>query len=552
MENKFSFSNTTRKHFINESQNKVFDILVIGGGITGAGIALDAVSRGLSVCLIEKHDYAWGTSSRSTKLIHGGLRYLKQLEIGLVKEVGTERAIVHKNARNLVLPEKMLLPIVENGSLGYYSTSAALLVYDFLAGVKSKERRKMLTKRSTLKAEPLLDSKKVSGGGLYYEYRTDDARLTIEIIKKAVELGAVCINYAEFINPIYENHRFAGGDIKDGITNENFEIRAKQVVNATGPWVDLIRKKDNSLKRKRLQLTKGVHIVLPFKALPIKQAVYFDVEEDDRMVFAIPRHGKTYVGTTDTIYSENIDEPHATKEDVAYILKATNYMFPKLNISISQVESSWAGLRPLIYEDGKSPSELSRKDEIFESESGLLSIAGGKLTGYRKMAERIVNKVVELHNIKNASKCKTEKLALYGSDFTSDKEIRNLIIKLTSENTKHKITVDIIKEWVYRYGTNTTDVLELYKHFLKEKKDAELCYQLAEIQYCLENECVLKLEDFYIRRSSKMYFDIKRINPYINEVAQLVKAFHHYTDVEINKQIENVQYFEKLALTFKN
>lgn len=552
MDNQFSFSNNTRNDFINESQNKVFDILVIGGGVTGAGIALDAVSRGLSVCLIEKHDYAWGTSSRSTKLIHGGLRYLKQLEIALVKEVGTERAIVHKNARNLVLPEKMLLPIVENGSLGYYSTSAALLVYDFLAGVKNKERRKMLSKSSTLKAEPLLDSKKVSGGGLYYEYRTDDARLTIEIIKKAVELGAVCINYAKFISPIYENHRFAGGEIKDNISNETFEIRAKQVVNATGPWVDLIRKKDNSLKGKRLQLTKGVHIVLPYKILPIKQAVYFDVEEDDRMVFAIPRHGKTYVGTTDTVYSENIDEPHASKDDVEYILRATNNMFPKLNITISQVESSWAGLRPLIYEDGKSPSELSRKDEIFESESGLLSIAGGKLTGYRKMAERIVNKVVELHNIKTALKCKTENLQLHGSDFSSNKEIRNLIIKLTSENTKHKITVEVIKEWIYRYGTDTPIIIDFYKQFLSKNKEPELCFHLAEMQYCLENECVLKLEDFYIRRSSKMYFDIKKINPYLSEVASLVKAFHQYSDEEIAEQIERVKYYEKLALTFKS
>lgn len=550
MNNHFSFSVQTRQDFISDSQNKIFDILVIGGGITGAGIALDAVSRGLSVCLVEKHDFAWGTSSRSTKLIHGGLRYLKQLEIGLVKEVGTERAIVHKNARNLVLPEKMLLPIVENGSLGYLSTSAALLIYDFLAGVKSKERRKMLSKNSTMKAEPLLDSKKVTGGGLYYEYRTDDARLSIEIIKKAVELGAICINYATFSNPIYENLRFTGGEIIDETTKKVFDIKAKQVVNATGPWVDLLRKKDNSLKGKRLQLTKGVHIVLPYKILPIKQAVYFDVAEDNRMVFAIPRNGKTYIGTTDTVYSEKIDEPHATKEDVNYILRATNNIFPKLNLKIEHVESSWAGLRPLIYEDGKSPSELSRKDEIFESESGLLSIAGGKLTGYRKMAERIVNKVVELHHIKNTSKCKTEKLPISGSDFTSDKEVRNLIIKLTSENKKYQLGVEIIKEWVYRYGTNTPKIIAMYKEFLHHKKDAELCFYLSEIQYCIENECVLKLEDFYIRRSAKVYFDAPNVKKYLNEVALFLQEQLHYSNDEIEKQKETLLNYYNLATTF--
>lgn len=550
MSKSFQFSAETRQTFI-EHHMQEFDLLVVGGGITGAGIALDAASRGLKVALVEKHDYAWGTSSRSTKLIHGGLRYLKQMEIGLVKEVGSERAIVHRNARNLVIPEKMLLPIIKKGSLGMFSSSAALWVYDFLAGVRSKERRKMLGKESTKKTEPLLDSSKLIGGGLYYEYRTDDARLTIENIKKAVEHGAVCLNYAKFIKPIYENSKIAGAEIKNLINNTNFELKAKCVVNATGPWVDLIRKKDNSLKGKRLQLTKGVHIVVPFTKLPLKQAVYFDVK-DGRMIFAIPRQGKTYIGTTDTVYNELVDEPITSKEDVKYLLKAVNNMFPTVALKSSHVESTWAGLRPLIHEDGKSPSELSRKDEIFESESGLLSIAGGKLTGYRKMAERVVDKVIARIDFSGAKACQTAHLPVFGADFNSSDEISQLIIDLTSANKALGLGVEQIKSWIFRYGTETSKIIEIFQELLKTHTDIEACATIAELNYCVENESVLRLEDFYIRRSARLYFDYGNIDKYLDDSAKLLQDKLKYSDEEIAEQIAEVKRQMQLAVAFKN
>jgi glycerol-3-phosphate dehydrogenase len=549
MSKSFQFSADTRHSFI-KNHDQEFDLLVIGGGITGAGIALDAATRGLKVALIEKHDYAWGTSSRSTKLIHGGLRYLKQLEIGLVKEVGRERAIVHRNARNLVIPEKMLLPIVKKGSLGMFSSSLALWVYDFLAGVKSKERRKMMGKDSTKKAEPLLDASKLIGGGLYYEYRTDDARLTIENIKSAVAHGAVCINYAKFIKPIYENSKIAGAEVKDLMRDESFELRAKCVVNAAGPWVDSIRNKDNSLKGKRLQLTKGVHLVVPFEKLPIKQAIYFDVK-DGRMIFAIPREGKTYVGTTDTVYNELVDEPVTSKEDVKYILKAVNSMFPDISLKSSHVESTWAGLRPLIHEDGKSPSELSRKDEIFESESGLLSIAGGKLTGYRKMAERIVDKVIKRIDFKGAKSCQTATLPIFGSNFDSSEEISQLIIDLTSANKSLDIGVTQIKEWVYRYGTETIKIIDNYKTLFEKNGHSATYLIIAELKYSIENESTLKLEDFYIRRSAKLYFDAPQLKSCLDEAASLLQKQLHYTDDEIQEQKEVLLNYLNQSTQFK-
>ena len=287
------FSLSSRDKIISSLSADHFDLLVIGGGITGCGIALDAALRGMKVALVEKSDFASGTSSRSTKLIHGGLRYLKQLEFKLVRDVGSERAIVFRNARHIVIPEKMLLPIIKNGSLGKGPTSLALWVYDYLAGVRKDEMRKMLSKEETLREEPLLNKEKVTAGGVYYEYRTDDSRLVIELAKSAVSHGALCLNYAAVNELIYDDSKMACGvKVKDALTGETFDIQDTKIVNAEGPFVDLIRKTDQSLYGKRLQLTKGVHIVFPYEKLPLQRAAYFDVS-DGRMIFAIPRDGIT-------------------------------------------------------------------------------------------------------------------------------------------------------------------------------------------------------------------------------------------------------------------
>jgi len=306
------FSVLDREKQLNKIKSEAFDLIVIGGGVTGAGIVLDAASRGMRVCLIEKNDFASGTSNKSTKLIHGGLRYLKQLEIGLVRESGSERAIVHKLAPHLVIPEKMLLPLIEGGTYGKMMTSIGLKVYDMLANVEGDDRRKMLDKEETISKEPLLDDTVTLGSGFYAEYRTDDARLTVEILKKATEFGASVVNYCEMESFVYDSYgKIESLNCIDHNTGKRLNICAQNYVSAAGPWVDLLRKKDDSMNHKHLHLTKGVHIVFPHEKLPIKQSVYFDVD-DGRMVFAIPRGRCTYVGTTDTNYSGNLERVVAT------------------------------------------------------------------------------------------------------------------------------------------------------------------------------------------------------------------------------------------------
>ena len=448
-----SFSHTSRPSYVKALTQNKYDLLVIGGGITGCGIALDATLRGLKVALVEQADFASGTSSRSTKLIHGGLRYLKQLELKLVHDVGRERAIVFQNARHIVIPEKMLLPIVQGGTLSARTTSIALWVYDLLAGVKKSEARKMLSLQNTLHEEPLLSHQKVIGGGLYYEYRTDDARLVIELAKSAVAHGAVCINYTQVTGLLYNEHKkVCGANVTDALTNGAFEIKAAKVVNAAGPFVDELRKTDHSLQGKRLLLTKGVHIVVPYDKLPLRHAVYFDVA-DGRMIFAIPRNGVTYIGTTDTIYKGDIDKPKANAADVVYLLDATNEMFPMAMLQISDVISSWAGLRPLIYEDGKSPSELSRRDEILVSPSGLISMVGGKLTGYRLMAKKIADLVAKELTMatRKFPKSSTHDYQLSGGAFDSDEALKVFAEHITNAHQYNFISTFMRRSWVYRY-----------------------------------------------------------------------------------------------------
>ena len=360
----FSLSGFQRSSVLQEIAAKEWDLLVIGGGITGAGIALDAQSRGIQTALIEMQDFAAGTSSRSTKLIHGGLRYLKQLEFGLVREVGQERRIVYENGPHVTRPESMLLPIIQGGTYGKIATSLGLLLYDYLAEVKQSERRKMLTAEEALLKEPLLRAEGLKGAGFYVEYRTDDARLTLEVMKAAVSHGARAVNYTRAQEFLYQEEKLRGENVQDVLSGRSVTIYAKQVVNATGPWVDELREWDGSKQGKRLHWTKGVHLVVDRSRFPLKQSIYFDTT-DGRMVFAIPLKRKVYIGTTDTDYMGDLCYPVVTKEDRDYLLQAVNGMFPTMKLQATDVESSWAGIRPLIHEEGKAPSEISRKDEIF-------------------------------------------------------------------------------------------------------------------------------------------------------------------------------------------
>ncbi|GEN46768.1 glycerol-3-phosphate dehydrogenase/oxidase [Alkalibacillus haloalkaliphilus] len=525
-----------------------FDVLVIGGGITGAGIALDAATRGYKVAVLEMQDFAAGTSSRSTKLVHGGLRYLKNFEIKLVAEVGKEREIVYENGPHITTPEWMMLPFYKGGNFGPLSTSVGLRVYDFLAGVKKTERRKMLSKDVTLDREPLLKEEGLKGSGYYVEYKTDDARLTIEVMKKAVENGAHAFNYMKVEQLLYNDGKVYGVKVKDLTDGQQHDIHGFHVINAAGPWVDEVRTMDQSKKGKQLFHTKGVHLVFDQEKFPLSQAVYFDTP-DDRMVFAIPRDGKTYVGTTDTHYEEDLVNPIATDEDRDYIMDAIEFMFPSVALTHDDIESSWAGIRPLIHEEGKDPSEISRKDEVLESDSGLLSIAGGKLTGYRKMAEHVIDLVAKRLNSElgyTYEKSKTKHLPLAGGEVGGSVGFSKFIQEMISEAEQNELDKKMVLPWVNRYGGNTRQVLDNY-YALTDDHDLPK-EVLAELNYCLDQEMVYKPTDFLIRRTSGLFFDIDWVETYKEAIMKEMARYFEWSDeqyeqykAELNKTIEETR-----------
>ncbi|MFP7295941.1 glycerol-3-phosphate dehydrogenase/oxidase [Neobacillus niacini] len=544
------FSNINRNEIIDSLKNKEFDCLVIGGGITGAGIILDAQTRGMKTALVDMQDFAAGTSSRSTKLIHGGLRYLKQFEVKMVTEVGKERAIVYENGPHVTKPVWMLLPIYRGGTFGWLSTSIGLRIYDFLAGVKSIERRTMLTKEQTIEKAPLLKKEGLIGSGCYVEYRTDDARLTIEVIKEAFRFGAVPINYTKAVDFVYRKGMVSGVVVRDQLTGEKYQIFAKKVINAAGPWVEDVLELDQSKNGKSLQLTKGVHLVIDQCRFPLRQSIYFDTP-DGRMVFAIPRDGKTYVGTTDTFFNQDKLHPLITKNDRDYLLKAIHYMFPEVDINENDIESSWAGLRPLIYEAGKDASEISRRDEIWESKTGLITIAGGKLTGYRKMAEAVVDTLagyLEKEQGIRYQNCITKQLPISGGHVGGSHNYARFTWQKIAKGIENGLTSSESEQLVYMYGSN----IDLVYDLLMENKSDALKYGipeelLAKLVYSIQCEMVATPIDFFIRRTGAVLFNIRSVYSYKKPVIEYMAEKLKWHDTTKNLYTDELEKALKIA-----
>lgn len=543
------FSSLARQQILNEMASREYDLLIIGGGITGAGIALDAASRGIQTALVEMNDFASGTSSRSTKLIHGGLRYLKQGEIREVAELGRERAIVYNNAPHVTTPIWMLLPFHKTGTFSKWTTALGLTLYDALASVKKEEKKKMLSPAEAVEKEPLLN-KDLLGAGEYVEYRTDDARLTIEVLKTAVQNGADIVNYVKAESFIYRSEqKINGAHVKDVLSQKTYSIRAKIVVNAAGPWVDTMRSADYGGKdiKKHLKLSKGVHIVFDKPKFPLQHAVYFDAP-DGRLIFAIPRDGKTYVGTTDTFYNGDLSMVKADKEDREYLLTCIDNYFPDVQLTMADIESSWAGVRPLIYEKGKESTKISRKDEIWESKSGLITIAGGKLTGYRKMAERAVSLVVKrllLVGKGPFGASTTKKCVLSGGAVGDAEQFLQLINSYARKAVTFGLTEQEIRYLVSKYGSNVDVLL----NWSLEARPSVNRLLYAELMYAIHDEMTVSPADFFIRRTGDLYFNIQRINRCKKEAVQLMsdifkwsteqkRAYEDELDLQVRKAID--------------
>lgn len=505
------FSWRARRESLAKFAEETFDLLIIGGGITGAGLALDAALRGLRTALVEKRDFAAGTSSRSTKLIHGGLRYLEHFDFALVREGLRERAILMKIAPHLAEPFPFVIPIYQNSRRNYdrpLKMRLGLWLYDLLAAQYNFARHRRLGRDEALRLAPQLDPRGLKGAFLYYDAVTNDSRLVIEVIKAARECGAEFANYTRVAGFIKnEKGRIAGAHLRDELTGDEIECRARIVINATGVWLEeTARLNGQTANRlsKTVRPSKGIHLTVSADRLRVSAAWLIPSLTGHRFYFVVPWQGRVNIGTTDTDYKGDKDSPQAEAGEVNDILGAINSYFPAARLEPADVISSWAGLRPLITEPGATTTtDVSRKEEIIETDGGLISIGGGKLTTYRLMAEHgidlAVDRLRERFNVIANNSASTKSVAVSGGDLSRD-ELATIAERLSQTEN---LPMETTQHLVHSYGSDYRRLIELMREDeqLREHLVEGLPQLAVEIVYAARHEMALTLADAMMRRT---------------------------------------------------
>ncbi|NBX76309.1 MAG: FAD-dependent oxidoreductase [Proteobacteria bacterium] len=485
-------------------KNESFDLLVIGGGSTGAGIALDAQTRGLKVALVEQGDFTCGTSSRSTKLVHGGVRYLEQAvmhldrsQFRLVREALRERKVLSQIAPHLVTWLPLLIPMYRRWEAAYYN--AGLRMYDWLAGKNLVHRSRFVSHREALELCPFLKKGGLKGGVIYYDGQFDDSRMGLSILLTAGKRGAVISNYTQVTGFVKSAGKITGVQLQDGLTGEVWTTQAAMVVNATGPHTDSLRKMDFPDCKPLLRVSSGAHLVTSLPHPEPKVGVLIPKTQDKRVLFVLPWLGHLLIGTTDNPAQISSD-PKATPQEVSFIQKEYSRYFDGA-LDESQIESSWSGLRPLVDEAAqKGTASLSRDHSFDESPSGLLSVFGGKWTTYRVMAKDTVDKLVE-RSPKTLGPCITNKVKLLGAD-SFDPGLSQL---MTEQGFEPKTVEHLLRA----YGDQSPKVIQLAQGELKERLHPKHPMLLAEVLYSVKNERVCRSSDILFRRTRLAFLDKK-------------------------------------------
>jgi glycerol-3-phosphate dehydrogenase len=520
-----------------------FDVLVVGGGITGAGVALDAAARGLRTALVERHDFASGTSSKSSKLVHGGLRYLQQKEYFLVYENLAERQRLLKNAPHLVSPLPFLIPlfgrkgVVNKTVAKAYST--ALWLYDLTGGLRIGKRHKRVSIDEALVHMPTLNRDLLVAGFLYYDARADDARLTLTIARTAVlDYGAVVANYSPVVALLKNDAgKTSGARLADGT-----EVRARTVVNAAGVWVDEVRALDEGKDPDSLRPAKGIHLAVPWEKVRCDIAAVVPVPSDRRSIFVVPWGDRVYLGTTDTDYDGSIDDPQVTPEDVDYVLGAIN-LFVTEPLTRADVLGTWAGLRPLMKGAGSErTADLSRRHSVFTSDSGVVTVTGGKLTTYRRMAADTVDEVLEHRRAgeRAARRSPTKKLPLRGAVGVES-------LRQADASSRMNVDAATLEHLVGRYGGEARTVVAMLEADpdLGRPLVPGLPYLRAEAVYAARYEMALTLEDVLARRTRALLLARDASAAAALDVAHLVAPELGWNPEEVSRQVSG--YLEIVA-----
>jgi glycerol-3-phosphate dehydrogenase len=534
-----------------------YDIVVIGGGITGAGIARDAALRGLKVALFEKGDYASGTSSKSSKLVHGGLRYLEHGEIGLVFESVSERRVQTRVAPHLVRPMPFIIPIYKGAKPGLELMNVGLWIYDTLALFRAPRlHRTFRGTKNALALEPQLRPEGLRGALEYYDCATDDARLVIENAIDARSLGADCRTYTEVTR--FERRadgRITGVAIRDRLTGESSIVTARAFVLAAGAWTDeMIRRFEIPMERPLLRRTKGVHVVIPRERLPLARAITLISPVDGRVMFAIPWRERTVLGTTDTDFTGSADEVAADAEDVKYLCESGNGYFPGANLEPSDVISTWAGLRPLIAAPPNvDESEISREHEVFSRNDGLVIIAGGKLTTYRRMAREAVHKTLELlqqlEEPVEVVKVSTKDRPLPGAVGLEQTDLEGVAAIGRRLMEEYGLDADTATHLCGVYGTRAPIIAQRIAgdRTLGERLDPELPYVWAEVEFAATHDLARTVEDVLARRVPLLLVSRDQGLGVAERVADILGALHGWSPAQRTQMLD--EYAAEVALS---
>ncbi len=517
--------------------NEKFDLLVIGGGATGCGIALDAATRGLRVALVEQNDFSSGTSSRSTKLIHGGVRYLEQAvlkfdrsQFKLVRDALHERSTLLKIAPHLAYPLAILTPLYNVFEVPYYRTG--LRLYDRLAGKKRLNKSFFIGEQEALERFPMLKAEKLKGGVIYYDGQFDDARMNILLAATADAKGAVICNYAKVTELIQTRGRVTGAKIEDQLSQNSFPITAKVVINAAGPFLDAIRKMESQRSLPLLSASSGSHIILDKKHSPPETGLLIPKTEDGRVLFLLPWNGQTLVGTTDNP-APITSNPKPSEADIQFILRQINNYF-SLKITRSEVKAAWTGLRPLVSDPGASDTaKLSRDHIINVSGHGLITIAGGKWTTYRKMASDTVDAAITLGSLK-AGPCITEKTLILGAENYQDSLSADL-------QKQYQFATDIAVHLTRAYGYRCHEFLSRVSPELKERLHPNYPYLKAEVIHAVTKESARTAIDVLARRVRLGFLDTEATMHVAPEVTRLMAPHLKWNSSQQEQEIKSVR-----------
>lgn len=535
------FSQQTRAAALSSMAAEPVDLLVIGGGITGAGIARDAALRGFRVALVDKGDFGSGTSSHSSRLVHGGIRYLEQRDFRLVFEASRERRTLLRIAPHLVRPLPFIFPVYKGARVPGWKLRAGMWLYDLLAAFRNVKNHRWLSPKQLRRVEPALKDRGLTGAALYWDAQTDDARLVLATMRSAARAGALIANYAEVTSLLKPDGRVRGAAVRDVLSGETTTVRALVVVNAGGPWVDALRQMDDPGAAPLLRPTKGAHVAVPRRRIGHERAVTLFSPIDGRVMFVLPWGELSYIGTTDTDADAPPDGIRVSAADVTYLLRSANAAFPEAHLAANDVVSVWAGLRPLLRQDQTAaPSQVSREHRIVESAQGLISIAGGKLTTYRVMARDLADRVAaRLHELDGrpvAPRPPTDRLPLPGG------EAAELDVLVEGARARG-VTEATARYLVASYGSEAPAILNLVD------RDRALGDHLvpgrpeiwAEVAHAVEREMAVRVQDVLIRRLHLFYEYAEQAAAVAAPVAQRMKKLLGWDDVREAEEL--VDYF---------